>query len=60
MLKRGMADGSVREVDPYIAEQLLISAIDLSTELQWLRPVRSPEEDCWSFFGFYFGGLSAR
>jgi AcrR family transcriptional regulator len=60
MLQRGIADGSVRAVDPFIAEQVLISAIDLSTELQWLRPVRDPEADCWSFFQFYFSGLNAR
>jgi len=58
MIRKGIADGSVRDVDPFIAEQLLISAIDLSAELPWMRDIKDPAEACRSFFRFYFTGLS--
>jgi len=58
MIKKGIADGSIRNVDPFIAEQLLISAIDLSAELPWMREIDDPAEACRSFFSFYFIGLS--
>jgi len=59
MIKKGIADGSIRQVDPFIAEQLLMSAIDLSAELPWMREIKDPDEACRSFFRFYFSGLSA-
>jgi len=59
MIAEGIADGSIREVDPFIAEQVLISAIDLSAELPWMREIKDPIEACRSFFSFYFTGLSA-
>jgi hypothetical protein len=59
MIEKGIADGSIREVDPFIAEQLLISAIDLSAELPWMREIVDPADACRSFFRFYFTGLSA-
>lgn len=60
MIEKGMADGSIRPVDTYIAEQMLISAIDLSAELPWMRPIEDGAEACGSYFGFYFNGLAAR
>jgi AcrR family transcriptional regulator len=58
MIRDGIEDGSIRPVDPYIAEQILLSAVDLSTELQWLRPVTDPAKDCGRFFTFYFSGVT--
>ena len=58
MIRKGIADGSIREVDPFIAEQLLMSAIDLSVELPWMREIKDPAAACRSFFRFYFTGLS--
>ena len=58
MIRKGIADGSIRKVDPFIAEQLLMSAIDLSAELPWMREIKDPAAACRSFFRFYFTGLS--
>ena len=58
VLEKGIADGSIRKVDPFIAEQLLMSAIDLSAELPWMREINDPAAACRSFFRFYFTGLS--
>jgi len=58
LIEKGIADGSIREVDPYIAEQILMTAIDLSAELPWMREIGNVAEACQSYFGFYFSGLS--
>jgi len=58
MIEKGIADGSIRQVDPYIAEQMLMTAIDLSAELPWMREIGDVAEACRSYFGFYFSGLS--
>jgi len=59
MIEKGIADGSIRPVDPFIAEQLLMSAIDLSAELPWMRELGDPAEACRSYFSGYFTGLSS-
>lgn len=58
MIEAGIDDGSVRPVNPFIAEQILISAVDLSTELQWLRPLDDLQADAEKYFDFYFNGIS--
>jgi AcrR family transcriptional regulator len=58
IISTGEADGSIRAVDPAIAEQMLLSGIDLSAELPWMRKLEDVGEACQSYFGFYFGGLS--
>jgi AcrR family transcriptional regulator len=58
MIREGIDDGSVRTVNPFIAEQILVSAVDLSTELQWQRPVEDLLADARVFFEFYFDGIS--
>jgi AcrR family transcriptional regulator len=58
MIETGIEDGSIRAVNPYIAEQLLMSAIDLSSELPWMRALDDREEACRSYFRFYFNGLA--
>jgi AcrR family transcriptional regulator len=60
LIEKGIADGSLRQVDPYIAEQMLMTAIDLSAELPWMREIGDVGEACQSYFGFYFSGLSSR
>jgi hypothetical protein len=57
VIRRGVEDGSIRRIDPFIAEQMLTSAIDISAELQWMRPVKSMGADCRSYFGYYFCGM---
>lgn len=58
MLEQGFADGSIRPVNAFIAQQMLVSAIDLSAELRWLRPVDDVAAACRSYFRFYFGGIA--
>lgn len=59
MIESGIADGSIRPVDPFIAEQLLLSAVDLAAELPWMRELGDRDEACRSYFGFLFSGLRA-
>jgi len=59
MIDKGIADGSIRAVDRFIAEQLLMSAIDLSAELPWMRELGDADEACRSYFSCYFNGLSS-
>lgn len=57
MIRRGVEDGSIRPIDPFIAEQMLTAAIDISAELQWMRSVNNLGADCRSYFGYYFTGM---
>ncbi len=59
MIEQGIADGSIRPIDPFIAEQVLLSAIDLAAELPWMRELGDHAAACRSYFRFYFSGLSA-
>lgn len=59
IISEGEADGSIRPVDPAVAEQMLLSAIDLSAELPWMRELNGAREGCRSYFQFYFSGLAA-
>jgi AcrR family transcriptional regulator len=59
MIEKGIADGSIRPVNPYIAEQMLMSAVDLAAELPWMREIRNEPEACRSYFSFFFGGLAS-
>ena len=58
MIKKGIKDGSIRNIDPFIAEQLFTTAIDISAELQWMRPIEDIPGAYQSFFSFYFTGLA--
>jgi len=58
LIRKGIADGSIRRVNPYIAEQILLSAIDLSAELPWMREIADGAAACQSYFSFYFNGLA--
>ena len=59
IISTGEADGSIRPVDPAIAEQMLLSGIDLSAELPWMRTLEDAGEACRSYFGFFFSGLAS-
>jgi len=58
MIRKGMADGSIRQLDPFIAEQVLNTAINISVELQWMRPIEDIGEAYQSYFKFYFTGIA--
>lgn len=54
----GISDGSLRAVDPLVAEQMLLTGIDVSADLRRLRPTAGLDEAFNSYFGFYFRGLA--
>jgi len=58
-IREGEADGSLRPVSPLVAEQMLLTAIDLSNDLRRLRPVEDTGRAFLAFFGIYFRGLAA-
>jgi AcrR family transcriptional regulator len=58
MIEQGVADGSIRPVNAYIAQQMLLSAIDLSAELRWMRPMTDIDSACEDYFAFYFCGIA--
>ena len=55
-----MIDGSIRQVDPFIAEQILTTAINISVEMQWMRPIEDITEAYQSYFKFYFTGIAQK
>jgi hypothetical protein len=58
MIGQGVADGSIRPVNAYIAQQMLLSAIDLSAELRWMRQIADIQAACQDYFAFYFLGIA--
>ena len=58
MIGHGVADGSIRPVNAYIAQQMLLSAIDLSAELRWMRQIADIQAACQDYFAFYFLGIA--
>ena len=56
-IREGISDGSLRAVDPLVAEQMLLTAIDVSADLRRLRPTAGLDEAFSSYFGLYFRGL---
>lgn len=58
MIEQGVTDGSIRPVNPYIAQQMLLSAIDLSAELRWMRPMTDIQAAGEGYFAFYFCGIA--
>ena len=58
MIGQGVADGSIRPVNTYIAQQMLLSAIDLSAELRWMRQIADVQAACQDYFAFYFLGIA--
>jgi hypothetical protein len=58
MIGQGVADGSIRPVNAFIAQQMLVSAIDLCAELRWMRPLTDIDAACRDYFAFYFHGIA--
>ena len=59
MIDKGIADGSIRPVNPFITEQVLTAAVDISAELQWVRKFENLNDAYKSYFSFYFNGISS-
>lgn len=58
MIRKGMIDGSIRQIDPFIAERVLTTAINISVEMQWMRPIDDIAAAYQSYFEFYFTGIA--
>lgn len=58
MIERGIADGSIRAVDAFVAEQMLTSAINVCVELQRLRPIGDIPAASRSYFQVFFNGIA--
>jgi AcrR family transcriptional regulator len=59
LIRQGIDDRSIRPVDVLVAEQMLLTGIDLSADLRQVRPSADLAAAFRSYFGFYFRGLTA-
>jgi AcrR family transcriptional regulator len=59
-LREGMKDGSVREIDPFIAQNLIAGAVNASMELTLWRQVEDIEAAAIDYFDIFFNGLLPR
>jgi len=59
-LREGMADGSVRPINPFIAENLVAGALNASMELTQWRKVENIDAAAIEYFDIFFNGLLPR
>jgi AcrR family transcriptional regulator len=59
-LREGMKDGSVRPVDPLIAQNLIAGAVNASMELNLWRKVDDIDAAAIDYFDIFFNGLLPR
>jgi AcrR family transcriptional regulator len=59
-LREGMKDGSVRPVDPMIAQNLIAGAVNASMELNLWRKVDDIDAAAIDYFDVFFNGLLPR
>lgn len=59
-LREGMADGSVRAIDPFIAQNLIAGAVNASMELTLWRKVDNIDDAAIDYFDIFFNGLLPR
>jgi len=59
-LREGMKDGSVRPVDPMIAQNLIAGAVNASMELNLWRKVDDIDAAAVDYFDIFFNGLLPR
>jgi AcrR family transcriptional regulator len=57
MLEIGMADGSIRKVDPFVAERLINGAINTCIELPMVKIIKDPLAAATDFFQLILVGL---
>ena len=60
MLATGFADGSIRPIDPFVAERLINGAINTCIELPMVRTIADPVAAGGDFFQFILIGLASR
>jgi AcrR family transcriptional regulator len=59
-LREGMTDGSVREVDPFVAQNLIAGAVNASMELTLWRKVDNVDAAAIDYFDIFLNGLVKR
>jgi AcrR family transcriptional regulator len=59
-LREGMEDGSVRRIDPFIAQNLIAGAVNASMELNLWRKVDDIDAAAIDYFDIFFNGLLPR
>ncbi|PLW81688.1 TetR/AcrR family transcriptional regulator [Kineobactrum sediminis] len=59
-ISAGIADGSVRNIDPFIAQQLISGAINASMEIKRWRSVEDLDRAAVDYFDLFFNGLKPR
>ncbi|MDP5063810.1 MAG: TetR/AcrR family transcriptional regulator [Haliea sp.] len=60
MLSAGIADGSVRPVAPFIAQQLIAGAVNASMDIKLWRRVDDLDTVAIDYFDLFFNGLQPR
>lgn len=59
-IRQGMLDGSVRDVDPFIAQNLIAGASNASMDIKLWRRVDDIDSAAIDFFDVFFNGLTPR
>ena len=59
-IREGMADGSVRQVEPYLARSLMTGAINASMDIALWRPVDDIDRAAKDYFDVFYNGLLPR
>lgn len=59
-LREGMTDGSVRDVDPFLARSLMTGAINASMDISLWRRVDDIDSAACEYFDIFFNGLLPR
>ena len=59
-LREGMTDGSVREVNPFVAQNLIAGAVNASMELNLWRKVDDVDAAAIDYFDIFLNGLVKR
>lgn len=59
-LREGIRDGSIRNVDPFLARSLIAGAINASMDINLWRPVQDIDEAAVAYFDVFYNGLLPR
>jgi len=59
-IREGMEDGSVRAVNPFVAQQLIAGAVNASMDIELWRPVVDVDKAAIDYFDIFFNGLLPR
>lgn len=59
-IREGIADGSVRSIEPFIAQQLIAGAINAAMDIKLWRQVDDLDAVAVDYFDIFFNGLQPR